>query len=139
MDKNDTQALVTQAAFLIKPNYEMLILQLPDKRWQLPGGKLRRNEQWADGLRRELFEETNLDDISILNVLYIDNWSTPLYDYYRAYFLCTTIEETVHLSKAHIAYQWINKDTDLSGILFTHTTVREHIKDFFSQLEPTAE
>jgi len=135
VDKNDTQALVTQAAFLINTNYEMLILQLPDGRWQLPGGKLRRNEQWADGLRREIHEETNLSDVSILRVLYIDNWSTPLYDYYRAYFLCTSVEEKVYLSTAHINYQWITKETDLSQVVFTHETVQEHIKDFFSRLE----
>lgn len=134
MHRKDAHALVTQAAFLFNAKQEMLILQLPDNRWQLPGGKLQRAESWTDGLRREIFEETALDGIEIVKVLYVDNWYTVANDYYRAYFLCTTMNDNVLLSNDHNAYQWINADTDLSQFSFTHETVREHIKNLFGQL-----
>jgi ADP-ribose pyrophosphatase YjhB (NUDIX family) len=134
MHRKDAHALVTQAAFLFNANQEMLILQLPDNRWQLPGGKLQRAETWTEGLHREIFEETGIEDIEIVRVLYVDNWYTVANDYYRAYFLCTTMNDEVLLSNDHNAYQWINSETDLSSLVFTHETVREHIKNLFAQL-----
>jgi len=131
--KKDTLSLITQAAFLMNASHQMLILQLPDNRWQLPGGKLRRKEQWESGLRREIREEIGITNISIIRVLYIDNWNTPHNDYYRAYFLCTTFGEAITLSSAHINYEWISAETNLSGHVFTHLTVKNHIKVFFSQ------
>ena len=93
--KRDAQALVTQAAFIINPAHQMLIVQLPDGRWQLPGGKLHHQESWEDGIRREIKEETGLESINIVRVLFVDNWHTSSNDYYRTYFLCTTIEENI--------------------------------------------
>lgn len=130
----DAHALVTQAAFLFNAEQEMLLLQLPDHRWQLPGGKLRCGECWQDGLRREILEETGLDDVKIVRVLYADNWFTQTHDYYRTYFLCTTISNTVQLSRDHIAYRWIKPSDDLSWCTFTHQTVRQHILGLFATL-----
>lgn len=132
--KKDAQALVTQAAFVISPDHEMLLLQLPDGRWQLPGGKLHTKENWRDGLLREINEEAGLSSVSIVRVMYIDNWHTQSHDYYRAYFLCTTIEKEVHLSGDHRRAKWITAKTDLDFYGFTHETVRVHIERFFREL-----
>lgn len=135
MAKYDTTAFVTQAVFLVNPAYEILILQLPDFRWQLPGGKLQCKEHWKKGITRELFEETSLTDIQIVRPLYVDSWHTPTRDYYRTYFLCTTIQVNIALSRDHIAYKWINKNTDLRTFSFTHDTVRTHIRQFFKEVD----
>ena len=66
----DGQSLVTQAAFLCNEQKKILLLQLPDNRWQLPGGKLKHNEQWEDGLKRELLEEISLTDVEIHRPVY---------------------------------------------------------------------
>jgi ADP-ribose pyrophosphatase YjhB (NUDIX family) len=130
----NTHSIITQAAFLVNPDYEILVLQLPDGRWQLPGGKLHWKESWQQGVEREILEETGIEDVRIVQVLYIDNWHTPLQDYYRSYFLCTTMQTKVHLSKDHRRYEWINAYSNLDAYIFTHDTVREHIKKFFYNL-----
>lgn len=130
----NTHAIVTQAAFLINADYKLLLLQLPDGRWQLPGGKLQWKESWQQGIEREVFEETGLTDIKIVQVLYVDNWHTPLQDYYRSYFLCTTLSVDIALSRDHRHYEWIDGYTNLDSYLFTHNTVKDHIKKFFHTL-----
>lgn len=132
--KRDAQALITQAVFLVNDSHEMLIIQLPDGRWQLPGGKLHHQETWSDGIRREIEEETNIKDVNIVRVLFVDNWHTASNDYYRTYFLCTTLQRDITLSSDHCRYKWITQHTDLSPLTFTHETVKEHIKTFFSSL-----
>jgi ADP-ribose pyrophosphatase YjhB (NUDIX family) len=130
----EAQSLITQAVILVNQDYEILLLQLPDGRWQLPGGKLHTKEMWSDGVMREITEETGIKDIAIVRVLYIDNWHTPAYDYYRAYFLCTTMSKHVYLSGDHRRYRWIQPDTDLDTLEFTHDTVRTHLKRFLDEL-----
>jgi len=130
----ESQSLVTQAVILVNQDYEILLLQLPDGRWQLPGGKLHTKESWSDGVLREIFEETGLHDVAIVRVLYIDNWHTPSHDYYRAYFLCTTISKYITLSSDHRRYRWIQPDAHLDDIEFTHETVRTHLKRFLAEL-----
>lgn len=130
----ETQSLITQAVFLVNQDYEILLLQLPDGRWQLPGGKLHIKESWSDGVLREITEETGLKDIAIVRVLYVDNWFTQSYDYYRAYFLCTTMSKNICLSSDHRRYKWITSNTNLDEFHFTHETVRTHLKKFMQEL-----
>lgn len=132
--RRDAQALITQAAFLMNANQEMLILQLPDGRWQLPGGKLHQQEDWDAGIMREILEETKIDDVNIVRVLFVDNWHTSSNDYYRTYFLCTTLQSDITLSSDHSRYKWITKETDLSFFTFTHETVKKHITSFMASL-----
>ncbi|MDQ5940903.1 MAG: 8-oxo-dGTP diphosphatase [Candidatus Dependentiae bacterium] len=134
INHREAQSLITQAVILVNQNYEILLLQLPDGRWQLPGGKLHTKEIWSDGVIREITEETGIKDIAIVRVLYIDNWHTTTYDYYRAYFLCTTMSREVYLSSDHRRYRWIQPDTNLDTLEFTHETVRIHLKRFLDEL-----
>jgi len=134
LHNRESQSLVTQAVILVNQNYEILLLQLPDGRWQLPGGKLQAKEPWSLGVLREISEETGLKDVVIVRVLYVDNWCTPTYDYYRAYFLCTTMSTNVCLSRDHRRYRWITTDTNLDEFEFTHDTVRIHLQRFLKEL-----
>lgn len=131
--KKNAHAFITQAAFLENQHGEILLLQLPDGCWQLPGGKLHSKEHWQAGVVREIYEETGLKDVSVIDVLYIDNWHTAHHDYYRAYFWCTTSADEVHLSDDHEAYCWVDADTDISELEFTHETVRAHIERFWNE------
>jgi len=135
----ESYSLVTQAVILVNQDYEFLLLQLPDGRWQLPGGKLHTKESWSAGVVRELIEETGLHDIRIVRVLYVDNWHTPTHDYYRAYFLCTTMGKEIYLSPDHRGYAWISPDATLEGFEFTHETVRHHLKRFLTELNAHGE
>lgn len=52
---------------ITKKDNKLLLLQRPSKtshdsgRWELPGGKVKRNEFFDEGLKREVLEETSLD------------------------------------------------------------------------------
>ena len=133
--KNDVESLITQAAFLCNKQSEMLILKLPDQRWQLPGGKLQYNENWLDGVLREIQEETGIVDIIVHAPLYVDNWHTVTHHYYRTYFLCTTRQKNIHLSNDHIDYKWIKTKKEIEHLVFTHETVKNHIKMFLDTIQ----
>ena len=70
-----TQAKFTASAAVVIFNEEGKVLLLdhrirPNSGWGLPGGFLEHGEQPADGIRREVFEETGLElrDLTLLRV-----------------------------------------------------------------------
>lgn len=78
----------------------------PDEPWGLPGGWLERNEPPAEGVRREIREETGMD-VQILAPLLIDQ------QYFRAdhldiAFLCKPRTEVINLSEELLSFEWVN-------------------------------
>ena len=53
---------VNQSAIIQNPAGEILILR-GDGKWMLPGGRLEDGENWFEGFRREIFEETGIKDL----------------------------------------------------------------------------
>lgn len=88
----------------------LLIRRAPDDfgNWEGPGGAVEENETLEEAITREVLEETglvvtperiiyaSLDDINGKKIVFL-------------VFLCSTIEEHVHLSSEHVDYRWVDK------------------------------
>lgn len=114
MAKGDTSFV---AKIFLYNGDKCLILQKPNKKWQLPGGHVKFKETVKQGLKREVFEETGISDFSFSLIkkdgnLYLFKGNTDV---------CN-----VKLSEEHIAYKWINTQ-ELSKYNLTNETLT-HIK-----------
>ena len=54
-------AEVSQKAIIRSPDGSLLVMQVDDTTWELPGGRMGAYEEPLVGLRREIREETGLD------------------------------------------------------------------------------
>jgi len=118
------QAEIVQTAVLINERKQALILKLPTGKWQLPGGRLNIGENWDDGLRREIREETGITEIEILSIMMLDNWIYEGVPMYGVFILCRTKQEVVGLSKDHVEYRWVGASEDLTKFDFWHDSLR---------------
>lgn len=82
------------------------------ERWQAVGGRLEKGERLEDGLRRETFEETGIDNLKIGVVVHVDEWfSKPEGEpkhIVALFFSCTTTYTEVRLSSEHNEYAWVS-------------------------------
>ena len=89
----------------------VLLLKSPDGTWDLPGGKIDSDEDVLDGLRREVFEETNLT-VNPKQLLAIRLRSKRKRDdSMLVTFLCTLAEksetDSISLSDEHKSFKFI--------------------------------
>ena len=83
---------------LLYADNKILLLQKPNKRWQLPGGHLKEGESPEQGLRREVKEETGLTDYKAKLVKTFN----------KNYLYSSKVENTkIKLSSEHISYKWL--------------------------------
>ncbi len=75
--------------------------------WEFPGGRLDLDEKPIDGLKREVFEETNLliDVIEKINTQEFTN--TDGIDITMYIYLCRPLSEGITLSEEHAEMEWI--------------------------------
>jgi 8-oxo-dGTP diphosphatase len=80
-------------------------------KYDLPGGKLDPGEYFIDGLKREVYEETG-KSVEIGMPFYVDEWRPTIngknFQIIGIFFLCTTSDDKVKLSKDHDDYKWID-------------------------------
>lgn len=85
-----------------------------NERWQGVGGRLEKGEKLEEGLRRETQEETGITDLTVGNVIHVDEWfSKPegeLKHIVALFFLCRSNTAEVVLSDEHQEYAWITAD-----------------------------
>ena len=112
MSKNDTSYV---AKIFLYCKEKCLILQKPNKKWQLPGGHVKNKEAIKDGLEREVYEETGIEDFTYSLIKKDGN----LYLYKGV-----TNTDRVRLSSEHIAYKWINTE-ELSKYNLTNVTLTQ--------------
>ncbi len=118
------RAEIVQTAVLINERKQALILRRPSGKWQLPGGRLNAGEQWDEGLRREIREETGIDDVEILSIMMLDNWIYEGVPMYGVFLLCRTRQEVAALSRDHVEFHWVSAQDDLTAIDFWHDSLR---------------
>lgn len=96
---------------VIKNNQGQFLIVREGARWQAVGGRLEKGEKLEDGLRREVLEETGLNDLKVGTVIHVDEWfSKPegeLKHIVALFFACHTDKEVVTLSDEHQDYAWI--------------------------------
>lgn len=89
--------------------------------WDFPKGNIEEGEREEDTARREVKEETGLE-----NIKFIEGFKEKISYFYRReekivfkevlYFLVKSEEERVKLSEEHIGYEWVDYETAKSRL-----------------------
>lgn len=110
----------------IKLEPEYLILNYSHGHWDFPKGNMEIGETEIDTVKREIQEETSIDNINI-----IDGFRNQISYKYRKkgklvnkcviYYLAQTETQAVKLSFEHIDYIWLKYDDALSRLSFENS------------------
>lgn len=78
--------------------------------WENAGGNVEYGEHPEEAMKREISEETGINDIKIDRVAYVTlvNAENP---YLIIAYLCEALTEEVRLSSEHQAYVWADEET----------------------------
>lgn len=100
-------------------------------KWLLPGGRINKGENWLEGLKREVKEETGIMHFTIDDVLDIDSFPDNGIFCYIVTFLCRAKDKDVKLSEEHDDYAWISNVDELEKYNFWHKDIVKRIKTAF--------
>jgi 8-oxo-dGTP diphosphatase len=76
-------------------------------KFEFPGGKIEENESHEIALKRELYEELNIDSIKIINKIITVEHQYPDFKLIMHAYLCIPRSNQLTL-KEHIDYKWLN-------------------------------
>lgn len=122
--KNDIgHFMVAACALIVHPTEKkILLIKRADNHrydeWEHVGGRIAQHEEITEGMKREVFEETGLNDISILRPLRFwhlyrgkRNAETEIFG---MTFLCKALSENVILTpREHSDYKWVTPEEAL--------------------------
>lgn len=116
------------------------------RHWDIPGGRIQKNESFEEALKREVHEETGLQNLTELRFftmamtkrrIIVPHGSVKLA---LMVYLCRSAEQTlVCLSNEHIRFDWVNpKDVRelLSSSFFPEDLIEEITKLSLSEKAP---
>ena len=107
MTDTPLQATVTQRGVVVTPDEQILVVQrAADGGWELPGGRLDRQEDAVEGLARELREETALTPEIVAPVDTVAWVNDDGNGRFGVYYYCRGARQTVSLSPEHDATEW---------------------------------
>lgn len=122
---------ITQNIILTNSQGNLLILRHKDsKKWLLPGGRINKGEMWESALRREIYEETGLENIPVQGIFDTDSWESKDIPYYGVTFYGKLPHEMIVLSDEHDDWKLIT-EKDLNHIDFWSEKICQRIKKFF--------
>lgn len=82
-------------------------------KYQFPGGRIDPGEPFADGLRREVREETGME-IEIAEPLYVGEWFPAIkgvpHHIVAVFLICKPTTTEVVIGEEHDAYKWVNPE-----------------------------
>jgi len=107
---------------LVIYNRKTLLLKRSRKgveQWEYPGGYLEFGEDLYIALRREIKEETGLDDIRIEKILFAVTQIYPQRQDVGITYLCYANSDKVIISHEHVDFVWVNKK-ELMNLLCKH-------------------
>lgn len=100
---------------IILYNRKALLVQRPNGSWEFPGGHVEYGEDLPSALRREINEETGLDDFHIDRLLYAVSFPiNPERQTVGMMYLSHVVSDKVTISAEHKDSQWVNKEELLS-------------------------
>lgn len=97
----------------------LLLLPKNKKKWHLPGGHIKTAETFAQGVKREVLEETGLKVVGIKSIYKVHNFEL---------FHCKCNASVVKLSDEHISYKWVEVQKALNKMQLTRETHRDLIE-----------
>ena len=119
LDNRDTEKT---AGIFFTNGKKVLLLQKPNKKWQLPGGHGKKGETAHETAKRECLEECGSVEGKSLGSIKNDNWTAFFYKVEKLF--------DCNLSDEHIDWEW----TDLDKIKAINLTkkfkinLEEHLK-----------
>jgi len=107
MTERPLRATVSQRGVVFAPNDDVLLVRRrTDGGWELPGGRLDRDEDARAGVRREIVEETGLDP-DLGHPVHAVSWLNDAEDgRFAVYYHCRTEDRSVSLSHEHTEFEW---------------------------------
>lgn len=105
---------------------EFLILNYSHGHWDFPKGNMEKGETEIDTVRREVQEETSINDINIIEgfrnqISYKYRKKGKLVNKSVIYYLAQAKAQTVKLSFEHINYIWLKFDDALAKLSFENS------------------
>jgi 8-oxo-dGTP pyrophosphatase MutT (NUDIX family) len=107
---NPLHATVSLKAVLFSPEGRVLLVHDDDDgAWEFPGGRLDTGERPVDGLRREVREETGLDQaVDVDGPVHTDAWTNSAgQGRFAVAYRCDATETAVELSHEHDDFRWL--------------------------------
>ena len=110
----------------------VLLLQYPQGHWDLPKGHVEDDEEYTETMKRELGEETGIEEITIVPNFHL----TTKYSFKHKgksikkqvhWYLAHTEQLRVTLSNEHRDYIWLDWESAMK--LITHHETREVVKN----------
>lgn len=107
MTDSPLRATISLRGVVLGPDDELLVVRREsDGEWELPGGRLERNEDPLPGLRREISEETNLA-VDVEEPVHTVAWrNDDDRGRFAVYYCCTTDGGEIALSPEHTDHEW---------------------------------
>lgn len=124
-----------QKAFILSEGKILLIkrkeVEIFEGFWDVPGGKLEKEDSLYEGIAREIKEEVGLKLTKVLLILSTTKFEGDKEDYptiIRNIYLCNAVGE-INLSKEHSEYKWV-KPEDLVNYKFpNHADLQSVLKN----------
>ena len=107
-------------AFIVNKDHKILILRESEKyidgvnqsKYDIVGGRLTPGEHFLDALKREVFEETGIEDITVGKPFFVNEWGPVVkgeqWQIVGTFFECFTNTYDIKISEDHDAYEWID-------------------------------
>jgi len=102
---------------------EYLLLHYEEGHWDFPKGNIEEGETDEDTIKREIKEETSIDDIAIIKefkekIHYFYKLNGELVSKEVVFHLAETKKDKIKLSFEHIDYKWVNFEEALEQLTF---------------------
>ncbi|MFQ6049594.1 MAG: bis(5'-nucleosyl)-tetraphosphatase [Candidatus Paceibacterales bacterium] len=113
-----------------------LLLHYESGHWSFPKGNIEKGEKLKETVKREVEEETGIEDIKFIN-----GFKETIKYFYQlkgkdifktvVYFLAETKKRAVKLSFEHIGFKWLSYDVALDQLTFKNSKeVLKRVNDF---------
>ena len=120
--------------------YEYLSLHYPAGHWDFPKGNIEKNESELQTVKREIKEETGIDDLAIFDdfhkiIKYIYSSHGKTIDKQVSFYLAETKTKKVNLSHEHIGFEWNNFEDSINKLSYKNAkSVLNSVNDFMLNL-----